>query len=81
MHWQAMANLFLSRGDSDSELQNPPKFPLVGYYYANPFFKSPTAFVMHIWQIHVLPMYLSLLNPDEPPHEGKHNTNLVQKQW
>jgi hypothetical protein len=23
----------------------------------------------------------SLLNPDKPLLEGKHNTNLVQKQW
>jgi hypothetical protein len=29
-------------------------------------FKSPTAFVEHIWQTHAWPPYLSLLNPDEP---------------
>jgi hypothetical protein len=34
---------------------------------------------VHIWQTHALPSYLSLLNPDELPQEGKCNTNLVQK--
>jgi hypothetical protein len=37
--------------------------------------------VVHIWQTHVLPLYLSLLKPIEPPSEGKHHTDLVQKQW
>ena len=40
MHWWAMADLFLSHGDSDLELHNLStqlaKFPLVGHYHANP---------------------------------------------
>ena len=40
MHWQAMADLFLSCGDSDSELQNLStqltRFPLVGHCHDNP---------------------------------------------
>ena len=44
-------------------------------------FKSLTAFVVHLRQTHTLPLlYLSLLNPDKLPCEGKCNTNLVQKQ-
>jgi hypothetical protein len=39
------------------------------------------AFVAHVWQIHALPLYLSLLNAEELLCEGKDNTNLVQKQW
>ena len=41
-------------------------------------FKTP---MVHIWQTHALPPYLSPLNPAKLPHEGKHHTNLVQKQW
>jgi hypothetical protein len=45
MHWWAMGNLFLSRGDSDSELQNLstqcPKFPLAGHYHTNPMLQNP----------------------------------------
>jgi hypothetical protein len=41
--------------------------------------KSTTAFVVHLSQIYALPLYLALLNPDEPLHEGKHSTNLTQK--
>ena len=85
MHWRAMANLFLSHGDSDSELHNLSTQLTSSHWQVAtmpaPCFKSPMAFVVHIWQTHALPPYLSLLNPDEPPHEGKHNTNLVQKQW
>jgi hypothetical protein len=33
--------------------------------------KTPMAFVVHIRQTHALPPYLSLLNSDEPPREGK----------
>jgi hypothetical protein len=36
--------------------------------------------VVHIRQTCALPPYLSLLNPVKPLCEGKHNTNLVQKQ-
>ena len=43
-------------------------------------FKSCTAFVVHIWQTHTLPQYLSTLSPDEPLREGKCNTNLLQNQ-
>ena len=38
------------------------------------------AFVVNIWQAYTLPPYLFLLNPNEMLYEGKHNTNLVQKQ-
>ena len=45
MHWQAMANLFLSHGDSDSELHNLStqlaRFPLVGCYHTNPVIQIP----------------------------------------
>jgi hypothetical protein len=44
-------------------------------------FQSPMAFVVHIWQTHPLLLYLSLLNPVNLLREGKHHTNLVQKQW
>jgi hypothetical protein len=69
MDWRATANLFLSHGDSDSELHNLSiqldRFPLVVATMPTPCFKSPTAFVVHIWQTHTLPPYLSLLNSDE----------------
>jgi hypothetical protein len=42
-------------------------------------FKSPMVFAVHIWQPYALTLYLSLLNPDKPLHEGKHNTNFVLK--
>jgi hypothetical protein len=80
-----MADLFLSLGDSDSELHNLStqlsRFPLAVATTPTLCFKSPVAFVVHTWQTHALWPYLSLLNPDELPCEGKHNTNLVQKQW
>jgi hypothetical protein len=41
-----------------------------------PCLKTPKAFVMHIWQTHTLPLYLSLLNPVKPPHERKHHTKF-----
>ena len=45
MHWWAMANLFLSHGDSDSELHNLStqltRFPLLGRYHASPMLQSP----------------------------------------
>ena len=45
MHWQAMVYLFLSHGDSDSELHNLStqltRFPLVGHYYVNPILQTP----------------------------------------
>jgi hypothetical protein len=69
----------------DSEFQNLSsqliKFPLTGHYHASPVRQIPMAFGVHIRQTHALTVYLSLLNPEEPPCEGKHNTNLVQKQW
>ena len=43
-------------------------------------FKSPMAFVVHISQTQTLLPYLSLLNPDKLPCEGRHATNLVTKQ-
>lgn len=58
MHWQAMVYLFLSLGDSDSELHNLSthlsRFPLVVITTPTQSFKSPTAFVVHIWQTHTL---------------------------
>jgi hypothetical protein len=81
MHWQAMANLILSHGKFDSVLQNLitqlAKFLLVGCYHAGPMVQNPTTLVV---QTHALLPNLSLLNPAEPPCEGKRNTNLVQKQ-
>jgi hypothetical protein len=48
MHWRAMANMFLSHGDSDSELQNLStqltRFPLVGRYHASPMLQIPHDF-------------------------------------
>lgn len=74
-----MANLFLSPGDSDSELHSLStvlaEFPLAGHYHANPVLQIPTAFVVHVKQTHALPPSLNL---DEPLREGKHNSNLVQ---
>ena len=73
----------LSRGDSDSELQNLStqlaKFPLVGRCQPAPCFtpRPPTAFVVHIWQTHAL----LPLNPVKLLCEGKRHTNLVRKQW
>lgn len=46
-----------------------------------PCFNSPKTFAVDLRQTHTLLPYLSLLNPDKPPHEGKRNTNAVQKQW
>ena len=69
--------------DSDSELHDFPiqlaKFPLAGGYHTNPCSKSLAAFGVHPRQTHALLLYLSLLNPDQALHEGKDNTNLVQK--
>ena len=78
-----LASLFLSCGDSDSELQNLStqltKFPLASCYHASPVLQTSYSFVVHIRQTHPLWLYLSPLNPDEPLCEGKHHTNLVQK--
>jgi hypothetical protein len=45
MHWRAMANLFLSRRDSDSELHNLftqlPRFPLASRYHTSPVLHIP----------------------------------------
>jgi hypothetical protein len=45
MHWQAMADLFLSHGDSDSELNNLSsllaRFPLADCYHVNPMLQIP----------------------------------------
>ena len=78
MYWRAMANLFLSRGDSDSKLHNRytqlARFPLAGCYHVNPMLQTlhPQTFVEHL--------RLSLMNPDEPQCEGKCSINLIQKQ-
>jgi hypothetical protein len=59
MHWQAVANLLLSHGDTDSKLQNLStqltRFPLVGHYNVNPMLQFPTTFVVHLRQAHTLP--------------------------
>jgi hypothetical protein len=77
---------FLSRGDSltqSSKISPPSSLSslLAGHYHASPMLQNPHGLVVHSWQTHDLLPYLSLLNLDGPPHEGKHNTNLVQKQW
>ena len=46
-----------------------------------PYFKSPMAIVVHMWQTHALSLYLFSLNPVEPLCEEKCYTDLVQKQW
>ena len=78
-----MADLFLSLGDSDSELHNLftqlTGLPLVDHYHSNPMLQIPHYLSMHFRQTYALLLYLSLLNMDEPLCEGKHNTNLVQK--
>jgi hypothetical protein len=65
MLWWAIADLFLSRGGSDSKLHNLSthltKSPLAGRYHANP--------------------TVQILNLDEPLREEKNNTNLDQKRW
>ena len=88
MHWRAIANLFLSHGDSYSELHTPstPQVPTVGVITMPTLcFKSPMAFVVHIRQTHALLPYLSLWNlvesPREDKREDKHHTNIAQKQW
>ena len=66
-------------GESLCLLQNIQPWPVD--VMPAPCFKTPTAFVVHIWQTHALAPYLSLLNPVEMLCEGKCHTNLVQKQW
>ena len=52
IHWQATANLFLSHGDSDSELHNLftqlTRFELMGCYHINPMLQIPQGFCVHI---------------------------------
>ena len=73
--WQAMADLLLSHGDSDSELQNLSthlsRFQLVGCYYASPIVQSP----------HSLLQNLSLWKPVESQQEKKtpHKTSSDSK--
>jgi hypothetical protein len=81
----SLAGQFTSRGDSltQSSKISPPSSPSSLWRVATtpaPCFKIPTVFVVHIWQTHTLPPYPSLLNPIEPPREGKCHTNLVQRQ-
>ena len=71
---QAMANLLLSRGDSLAVAPetSPPDLSSSLWRVATTptlYFKFPTAFVVHIWQTHFLPLYLYLLNPDKLPCE------------
>jgi hypothetical protein len=79
MHWQAMANLFLSHGDSlaqSSQNVNTQltSFPLADSYHTNPMLQNPTTSVVYLRQTHALPPYLYLSIPDKPLREGKHNT-------
>lgn len=78
--------IFLSHGDSLAwSPQNVSTLSLSSRWWVatmpTPSFKTPIAFVVHIWRTHALMLYVSLLNPDEPLREGKCNINLVQKSW
>jgi hypothetical protein len=86
MHWQAMAYVFLSHGDFDSEFHNLStqlaRFLLMGCYHANPVLQishklcgAPQA------NPSFASIPFSLLTLDESPCNGKLNTNLVQKLW
>ena len=86
MHWWAMADLFLSHGDSNTELHNLstqlPRFLLVGHEYTSPVLQIPPR---PLWCISGKPMlccrtFLSWTLMSLPC-EGKRNTNLVLKQW
>jgi hypothetical protein len=74
-HWMTMADLFLSHRDSVAQSSQNVSTQLTKFLC----FKFPTAFVLRLRQTHALLWYLSLLNQDELPLEGKHNTNLVKK--
>ena len=83
VQWWAMADLFLSCGDSliQSSKISPPS-SLSSHWrvitMSAPCFKTPMAFCdTHLAKD--LPPYFSLWNPVELPQEGKHHTNLVQK--
>jgi hypothetical protein len=60
MNWWVMADLFLSRGDPDSEFQKLAtqitEISLVDRYHANPVLQIPTAFVVHLGYTHTLPL-------------------------
>jgi hypothetical protein len=83
MHWRAMADLFLFHGDSDSELHNLctqlAMLPLVGGYHAKLMLQNPLGLCGAHQASPRFASYLSLLNAEEPPSKGKHNTNFVQK--
>jgi hypothetical protein len=77
IHWQTKANLFLSRGDTDSGLQNLStqlaRFPLVGHYHASPMLQ-----ISHgLCGAHEANSCFATV----PFSLGKHHTNLAQKQW
>jgi hypothetical protein len=86
MHWQAMADLFFYLMETLwSEAPEMSPCSLLGSHWwvvTTPIlcFKSTTAFMVNIRQTYTLLLYLSLLNPDELLREGKHNTNLIQRQ-
>jgi hypothetical protein len=84
MHRQAMADPFLSCGDSLTQSFKISLPSLLGSHWQVittpiPSFKSSMAWLLHLRQTHALPLYLFLLRQNESPREGKHNTNLVQK--
>lgn len=56
------------------------KFPLAGHYHAKSVLQ-----ILHslcgAFQANACSAAIPFLNPDEAPHERKHSTNLLQKQW
>jgi hypothetical protein len=50
---------------------------LAGWYHASPVLQNSHC---PLWYTSGKAT-LSLWNPVEPPHEGKHHINLVQNQW
>jgi hypothetical protein len=75
MHWWAVALWPIAPESSPSSSLSPHWQVITMPALC---FKSLMAFVVHIWQTHNLPLYLSLLNPERPPCEGKRNTNFSE---
>ena len=76
-----MADLFLSHGDSDSELHNLStqlaRFPLLGYYHASTILQFPH----NLCGAHLANPRFAAVPVSLEPSEGKRHTYLVQKQW
>ena len=82
VHFRAMANLFLSHGDSDSELQNLStqlaRFPLSTHNQAILVRQVPHCLCgPHLANPYFTAVSFSLSNPVELPREGKYHINLV----